>query len=84
MIRFVKDFFALFIQKHNNALRQVAAAGELEKVRELLDRGADLHLKNDSGHTALQWTSMTGHEKVIKLLSQPKLLKDKKIICPKL
>ena len=42
-----------------------AREGELEVVRLLLDRGADVHAKNDD---ALQWAAYNDHLEVVRLL----------------
>jgi ankyrin repeat protein len=42
--------------------------GNLEKVKQLLEKGADVNAKNKYGGTALMYASYQGHEEIVKLL----------------
>jgi hypothetical protein len=64
----------------NSLLITAAWNGQLEMVKLLITKGADLNLSNDSGVTALIGASYKGHEKVVReLLSHgaDKDIKDK-------
>jgi hypothetical protein len=50
------------------ALRSAASAGDLAKVRELLDAGADVNSANSYGGTALAFACDHGHTAVVDLL----------------
>jgi Ankyrin repeats (many copies) len=55
-------------QDPGDELRRAASAGEVAKVRELLDKGVDVDAVNQYGATALSFASRRGHVEVIKLL----------------
>jgi len=42
--------------------------GDLEKVKQLLEEGADVNVKDEKGRTALMFASWYGHKKVVKQL----------------
>ena len=42
--------------------------GNIDRVRQLLDSGADLNLQNDNGYTALINASLNGHTFMVELL----------------
>jgi len=50
------------------ALMAAAAGGHLETARRLNARGADVHLADTSGNTALPWTSINRHPALTDLL----------------
>jgi len=50
------------------ALMLAVRSGHLELVRELLDRGAEIHAKDADGKTALGWASRTNHQDVVREL----------------
>jgi len=52
----------------NEDLIEAARWGDLEKVKKLLDRGADVNARDKDGWTPLHWASVHGHLDVIKLL----------------
>jgi ankyrin repeat protein len=39
----------------NNKLFNAASEGNLQEIKELLDRGADVYAKNDEGHTVISY-----------------------------
>lgn len=53
---------------NNQVLIEAAKQGELEKVKSLLDGGADINGKDKNGFTALMWASSKGHLEIVKLL----------------
>jgi ankyrin repeat protein len=61
------------IEKKDNekktALIHAAQKGEFKSVQSLLEQGADIHNKDWSGKTALDWANANGHQKVIELLT---------------
>ena len=44
--------------------------GALEVVRVLLEHGADVEVKTNDGHTALQFADGEGRDKVVELLRE--------------
>lgn len=75
--RAVKPFLALLVllvpaalssQDAGDELRRAAAAGDLAKVKELLDKGADVNAANPYGGTALAFACDKGRTEVVKLL----------------
>ena len=52
----------------NQQLLEASQNGELPRVQDALDRGADVQAKDDDCKTALDWASGNGHEKVAALL----------------
>ena len=50
------------------SLIRAAESGDIQSVRELLDRGADPNIRNDYGTTALMWASQDGYIKIVRLL----------------
>ena len=42
--------------------------GDVNKIKELLDSGADKEVKDDDGWTPLAWASNNGHTEIVKLL----------------
>jgi len=42
--------------------------GDLEKVKQLLENGADVNAENKYGLTALMYASYNGHKEVVELL----------------
>lgn len=49
-------------------LINAAAAGKTEKVREILDTGADFDMQDKYGETALMWAAACGYTDTVKLL----------------
>lgn len=49
-------------------LMNAAKEGDLKQVRDLLDNGADVDTKDDSGVSALLAAAVNGHIEVVKLL----------------
>ena len=55
---------------HSTPLHIAAENGRLEVVHVLLQHGANVGAKDGSGRTALQIASDTGHDEIVKLLSE--------------
>ena len=54
-----------------NPLIEAAKKGDLEKVKPLLDNGAQVNHQDQYGMTALLWASINGHADVVgRLLAQ--------------
>jgi uncharacterized protein len=51
-------------------LYYAAGQGDLKKVGDLLDRGADIHVMDEHGITPLMYAAREGHVEVVKLLLQ--------------
>jgi ankyrin repeat domain-containing protein 50 len=49
-------------------LRRASARGQVEVVKLLLEKGAELESKDSNGRTPLSWAAEKGHEAVVKLL----------------
>jgi ankyrin repeat protein len=49
-------------------LHSAVAGGNVEVVRELLARGADVHARQDGGYTALHGAAVEGSEEMVRLL----------------
>jgi hypothetical protein len=49
-------------------LLAAAASGNVDRVRQLLDRGANVEVKNAIGATPLMWAAMNGRSEVVELL----------------
>ena len=52
------------------ALIKAAGNGQTETVKLLIEKGADVNVKNKSGGTALESASFCGHTDIIKLLKK--------------
>jgi hypothetical protein len=52
----------------NEGLIEAASRGDLEKVKRLLNEGADVNAKNKYGQTPLHWAATWGHLDIVKLL----------------
>ena len=73
-----KTIFALFVafltlvpacrQDVNSELLEAAKNGQTERVRGLLDAGADVDTQNDDGFTALKWAVVRGHTGTVQAL----------------
>lgn len=50
------------------SLQEAAATGNLKQVRELIDNGANVNLRDEEGETALMWASWNDHLDIVKLL----------------
>ncbi len=55
-------------EKLNSELLEACEKGELNKVKDLLKRGADVHAKDNGDKTALMYASMSGHTDIVDLL----------------
>jgi ankyrin repeat protein len=44
--------------------------GHLKIVKVLLDKGAEVNVKNKGGWTALMWATIEEHKKIIRLLKK--------------
>jgi ankyrin repeat protein len=53
----------------NTLLHGAVVSGDLREVRRLLAAGADPHIANRDGKTAVQAAAILGHEKIHELLS---------------
>jgi cytohesin len=49
-------------------LHSAASAGDVERVRELLKKGANPNVRDEFGYTPLHWAAYEGHVDVVKLL----------------
>jgi ankyrin repeat protein len=49
-------------------LHRAALAGNAERVKELLKKGADPNTQNKDGNTPLHWAAYKGHVNVVRLL----------------
>ncbi|KAI8716908.1 NACHT domain-containing protein [Fusarium sp. LHS14.1] len=49
-------------------LRIAASEGRDARIRELLERGANINARDEGGHTALTWAAMKGHTSTMRLL----------------
>ncbi len=65
--------FGLF-KNRQVLLVKVAGAGKVEKVKELLDAGADVNAKNKYGDTALISASAESHTEVVKVLLDARVI----------
>ncbi|MFB0552620.1 MAG: ankyrin repeat domain-containing protein [Phycisphaerae bacterium] len=54
--------------KYNESLIKAAADGDIEQVKSLISKGADVSAKDKLGRTALHYASEKGHREVAKLL----------------
>jgi hypothetical protein len=59
---------AVAAQDPGDELRRAASAGDLAKVKELLDKGVDVNAANHYGGTALAFACDKGHTEVVRLL----------------
>ena len=55
-------------QDVNAELLEAAGNGQTERVRSLLDAGADVDTKNANGYTALKWAVVRGHTGTVQAL----------------
>ena len=55
-------------KKLNEQLLGAAREGNLKKVKELLDAGAEIEAKDDSGWTAFHWASARSDLEIVKEL----------------
>jgi ankyrin repeat protein len=71
LIMFLMLFaFPVFFNLTANANELISAAenGQTEKVRELINKKANLNLQNEHGKTALIWAALKGHMEIAELL----------------
>ncbi len=67
-------FLAFFLlvpactQDVESELLEAARNGQTERVRDLLDGGADVDTQNADGFTALKWASIRGHIATVQAL----------------
>ncbi|MGH8067083.1 MAG: ankyrin repeat domain-containing protein [Candidatus Entotheonellia bacterium] len=54
----------------DTALIQASGNGNLEEVRALLAKGADVNARNKWGDTALKWASAKGNLGIVRLLKK--------------
>ena len=52
----------------DRSLIAAAATGERDEVQSLLDRGADVHARNDDGQTPLFLAAASGHSSLVETL----------------
>jgi len=52
----------------NEQLLDASRRGDIDKIKELLDSGADIETKNDNDDTPLLWASSAGFDNAVKLL----------------
>jgi ankyrin repeat protein len=57
-----------FAEDQSQALIEAAKQGDLKQVQELLEKGADINSKDNSGWTALMWVSDNGNAEIAKVL----------------
>jgi len=50
------------------ALHRAAVDGEIEQVKSLISKGADVNAKNGDGWTPLQYAASRGHKEIVELL----------------
>ena len=50
-----------FIDNQEMSLHQIAEIGDGEQLKELIDRGVDVNIKDDDGNTALSIAARSGH-----------------------
>ena len=55
-------------QELGKEVAPAALRNDVEKIKELVDAGADLNVRKGGGYTALIWVSLTGQEEVAELL----------------
>jgi len=53
-------------------LLDTSRKGDLKRVQKLLDSGADINQRDNTGFTALHWAAMTNKQEVAKLMIQKK------------
>ena len=49
-------------------LLNACEVGDLEKIKQLLENGADVNAKDKYGWTALRYASSWGHKEIVELL----------------
>ena len=63
---------AYHLCRTNHSVAEMAASGNIEKIRELIKAGADVNEKNSNGSTALMIAAGTGNIDMIKVLIDAK------------
>jgi ankyrin repeat protein len=52
----------------HTSLMQAALDGDTERVRELINQGADINRRDDNGRTALMFVVINRHDETMKVL----------------
>lgn len=60
------------LNAHATPLHNAAKTGDIKKIRQLLDAGADINATDNRGSSALHWAVLTGHLEATKLLLKHK------------
>jgi ankyrin repeat protein len=52
----------------NEKLLEAVRLNEIEEVKKLIEKGADVNVVDEYGATALYWASYKGHSEIVKIL----------------
>ncbi len=55
---------------HSFPLIDAAEKGQIERVKALLEAGADVNAKANDGRTALMWAEDSGHNEIVEILKK--------------